>query len=83
MGKSDLLALAQSAMEASKESGKHADWTAPPLVDLQAGGPLLALTSCWRPLLPTGGAGLEKLGASRLVLCDAPPSFASTRQTRR
>lgn len=38
MGKSDLLALAQSAMEASKESGKHADWTAPPLVDLQAGG---------------------------------------------
>ena len=38
MGKSDLLALAQSAMEASKESGKHADWTAPHLVDLQAGG---------------------------------------------
>jgi|EP01046_Picozoa_sp_COSAG06_P024117 hypothetical protein len=36
MGKSDLLALAQSAMEASKESGKHADWTAQPLVDLQA-----------------------------------------------
>jgi hypothetical protein len=68
MGKSDLLALAQSAMEASKESGKHADWTAPPLVDLQAGGPLLALTSCWRPLLPTGGAGLEKLRELKTAL---------------